>query len=518
MNGPSRKLEVVSGFFSHDSHFNTPLEHAIRDGKWEVPKGSSFTRWETLIEILNRDSLVGTLTHLTRINTRTKGEKDRVSIDAKEINGSQYFFRCLAHTPDSKSCGLVKNLAQYARVTSVSRLPNLEPFINHLLNEDYPPIVDTRDEAHKHFLLVNGRPRGWVDGPTFVTRVRSERRRGWLDYDLSVSFVAPVVRINSSAGRLVAPFLVVAKDGRLEFDVKNMRRRRGLTFLDLLQEGVVEFLDAAEMIEAVVSESTVFLGERAIARKKWLTGNGDPVGENVYTHCALDPLGLFGFAAGLSPRPDMMQGPRFVFQCAMATQTIGQAAPGSIRFDNKRKMLVSGNLPTFFTDISNTVGIEDLPATDTMIIMIAPYEGENQEDSIVLNEATVERGKFFQLVYTTYEVQETGGHVGQIRIVPLDVESLPLDKRKHMHALGPDGIARLNTEVKEDDVLVSAIRYNTTDVSSANYADYHSQIVGALQKRRMVVENELVLRCKLAFDQLWGSIHTILSVQGDLST
>jgi hypothetical protein len=146
-----------------------------------------------------------------------------------------------------------------------------------------------------------------------------------------------------------------------------------------------------------------------------------------------------------------------------------------------------------------------------MIVMIATGKGENQEDSIILNEASVGRGKFFQLVYITLELQETGGQSGQIRIVPLDVESLPLEMRKQMHALGDDGIARLNTEVKEDDVLVSALQYDITNTSSTTYADLHSKIVGLLTRRRVAVETEVFNQYNLAFHQLWNSVHALLS-------
>jgi DNA-directed RNA polymerase beta subunit len=202
----------------------------------------------------------------------------------------------------------------------------------------------------------------------------------------------------------------------LELDVKKVEYPKGsgnfipmrydpeLSFTRMLENGVVEFLDAAELVDMVYAESPVLMGETALARKKAIK-EGLPFKDIIYTHCPIDPAGLVGFAAGLAPRPDMMQGPRFVFQCAMATQTIGEAAPGSVGFHNKRKMLMSGSLPTFITDTSKIVGLEDLPATQTLIVMIAPYLGQNQEDSLILNKASIDRGKLAQLVYSTEELQ-----------------------------------------------------------------------------------------------------------------
>ncbi|KAI9243190.1 hypothetical protein BY458DRAFT_407408, partial [Sporodiniella umbellata] len=114
-----------------------------------------------------------------------------------------------------------------------------------------------------------------------------------------------------------------------------------------------------------------------------------------YTHVELSNLSILGFSSSLTPFLNYNQSTRISFQSGMIKQ--------SITYDNNIcnitdvKIMVYSQIPickTLINDILkfNCYGIN-------IRISVLPYEGYNQEDSLILRKSSVEKGLFVTYRY-----------------------------------------------------------------------------------------------------------------------
>lgn len=99
--------------------------------------------------------------------------------------------------------------------------------------------------------------------------------------------------------------------------------------------------------------------------------------------------------------------PRNCYQSSMGKQAIGMfALSHQIRTDTIAHVLDYPQRPLVSTIPSDFMGFNDMPSGINAIVAIATYTGFNQEDSVILNEASVQRGLFSETSYRTVSEQE----------------------------------------------------------------------------------------------------------------
>ena len=125
-----------------------------------------------------------------------------------------------------------------------------------------------------------------------------------------------------------------------------------------------------------------------------------------YTHCEIHPCLILGAIASTIPFSDHNQSPRNTYQ-SMGKQAIGVYVSNfQDRMDTIAHILCYPQRPLITTYSMDYVSGNQLPSGINAIVAIMTYTGYNQEDSILLNKGSINRGLFQSIYLKTYKEEE----------------------------------------------------------------------------------------------------------------
>ncbi|XP_050230997.1 DNA-directed RNA polymerases IV and V subunit 2-like [Mercurialis annua] len=367
------------------------LSRAFSTGGWSHPY-KKMERISGVVANLGRANPLQTMVDLRK--TRCQVQYTGKVGDARFPHPSHWGRVCFLSTPDGENCGLVKNLAATGIVsTNIS-----EPLIDELVSRGLEKVPDDchskLDDKYKVFL--NGE---WVgvceESSLFVSELRRLRRRNKLHQlvEIKRDEEQKEVRIFSDAGRILRPLLVVQNLHKIE-----SFKGGNYTFQSLLENGIIEFVGTEEEEDC----NTAWGIER-------LLSGFDENQSLKYTHCELDMSLLLGLSCGIIPFANHDHARRVLYQSQKhSQQAIGFTTTNSnIRVDTLSHQLYYPQRPLFRTMTSDCLGKPgnsrgqsvmvpkpELYNGQNAIVAVNVHLGYNQEDSLVMNRASLERGMF----------------------------------------------------------------------------------------------------------------------------
>lgn len=290
-------------------------------------------------------------------------------------------------------------------------------------------------------VFLNGKFVGDVDdGRAFAQQVRAARRAGQLSSNLNVLYEQHLnqVFIEAGRGRTRRP-LIVVKDGiplLTEKHIKQLQKNE-IGWNDLAQQGVVEYLDAAEEENALVA-----------FYEKELTPE--------HTHLEITPLAMMGIVTTLVPFGDHNPSARLSIGSKNQKHAIGfYAANFPVRMDMDVNLLHTPQVPIVQSIMHELSGYETHPSGQNVVVAVMSYKGYNMEDAVILNRGSIERG-FARSSYfrpaVTEELRYSGGLMDSICIPDKDVKGYKSEKDYRL--LEGDGIIYPEAQVKEEDVII----------------------------------------------------------------
>ncbi|MEM2956409.1 MAG: DNA-directed RNA polymerase subunit B [Candidatus Pacearchaeota archaeon] len=288
-------------------------------------------------------------------------------------------------------------------------------------------------------VFFNGKAIGKVDNPEeFIAKLKEKRRNQELPIELSIKYDKnkDAVLLTSETGRVLRP-LIIVKNGRsmLRPEHLDLLKENKLTFTDLVKQGIIEYLDAAEEDNALVA-----------LKPEDLTPE--------HTHLEIDPIAMLGLITSLVPYANHDQSSRLIRGSKTQKQSLGlYSAAYPIRLDTDVSILHYPQKPIVRSFIYDTLSF--YPAGQNMVIAVMPFEGYNVEDAIVLNKASVDRGlarsTYFR-PYTSTELHYTGGLKDEICIPSKDVSGYRTEK--NYQYLEEDGIVCPEEVLEGGDVVI----------------------------------------------------------------
>lgn len=406
-------------------------------------------------QVLNRLNYASSISHLRR--TSTPIEKTGKLIPPRKLHNSQWGYICPAETPEGHSVGVVKNLATTAIVSIAS-----DPLVVRGKLADIGTLRSLQETTaiEKHCgtrVFLNGVWIGTIDTDKTqhtVDMLRKAKRSGMIHIHTCILWKAVLneLWISTEAGRLLRPVYYapalreIARDTTGEL-VKQIHALPSWDRILLWEtpsgKNLVEYIDPGE------TEGTYI----AMTME-------DVVTKTDTTHAEIHPSIMLGTIASNIPFPDHNQSPRNAYQSAMGKQAMGVYALNfRERFDAMSHILCYPTVPLVSPFMSKFYGGDSMLSGQNIIVAIAAYGGYNQEDSIMINRASLDRGLFRSIFYRTYKDEEKKNQSSgeEEKFCHPDPAITKQMRHANYKKLADDGFIPENTYVGGDDVLIGKI-------------------------------------------------------------
>jgi DNA-directed RNA polymerase II subunit RPB2 len=324
-----------------------------------------------------------------------------------------------------------------------------------LLNKD----IKSCELFNKVKVFVNGRWVGVTESPIeLFNDLKLKKSKGIINIYTSIvlNYKTKEIFISNEYGRLLRPLFKV-RDNKILITKEMIQKIESgdLVWDDLLvslkiDESVIEYVDPFEQSASMIA----------------IKPNHIQQGFH-YTHCEIHPSTIFGVIASCIPFPEHNQSPRNTYQSAMGKQAMGvYVSIINSRMDKTAYVLNYTMRPLVETRIMNMLKLNRLPSGNQVIVAIMTHSGYNQEDSILFNKGSIDRGLFHATIYHTEkdEDKKTNGEE-ELHIKPNKMNTKNM-KFGNYEKINKNGVIDENELIEDKDIIIAkvvAIKENKND-------------------------------------------------------
>jgi len=445
------------------STITTGLKFALATGNWGIKNNKNK---QGIAQVLSRLTYNSSLSHLRRINTPI--EKSSKLVAPRKLHNTQCMYICSAETPEGGSVGVVKNLALSCYITGYSDVKIIENIFKdfyYIIN-----IMETEPanlmEYHK--ILINGNWTYATNQPKhLIDELKDLRRKGIIHIHTCIVWknLEKRIEIYTDAGRCTRPLYIIKNNNFLIDDsVLSKIDKKEILWNNLLvasldkdrynkplKSGYIEFIDVQEEDQCLIAVNQSYL---TTDRAKNIIYS--------YTHCEIHCAFQTGVMASVIPFIDHNQAPRNTYQSAMGKQAMGIYSTNfRYRVDTVAHILRYPQLPLINSRIMQYLPSNDLPSGINAIVAIASYSGYNQEDSIIMNKGSIDRGLFVSDFYRTYKDAEKKRHSSyskmQEEFTRPDLESTIGTRGNDYSKLSSNGLPKVGTHIQKGDIIIGKV-------------------------------------------------------------
>ncbi len=411
---------------------------------------------------LHHKNKLNVLTTMKSIDTPNKSNSAKSSeraITLRQVHPTGTGYICGITSADTGvKVGMSKQLSVSADITAAAS----SEVLKHIVLEDEQLITIeslfkdmTRiSKQNLHKVLINGDWVGCVqDFNKFLQKYRTKRRVGEIHYLTTVShhITSNEIQLWVDSGRLVRPLLIaynnMSEPGYthdkfkqwIDIDKTHLARIKAgeMDMEDLVREGIVEFISPEEQENAYI----------AFEYDHFKKHMNDPL--HRFTHVDI-PQGIIGLVALTSVFANHNPPARICFQTNQSKQTNSWPLKNWCHTAHKDLYV-----QVYVEDpLVSTMAYEKIPPMGTnAIVAINTYTGYNQEDSLIVNKSSVDRG-MFDAIHMTFDKIEC--EQSEIICKPDPATTADIKSYTNYEKL-VNGIIPEGTFVEEGDCLVGKI-------------------------------------------------------------
>jgi len=489
------------------------LTSALLTGTWGT------TKRKGVAQMLQRLTYKQFISYFRRIMPPPVDASNSKVVSMRHVNNVQYGFVDPIETPDGHKVGLHKHLSLMCSVTINTYLPHINHIKNILMT-----IVDKNKTKYvqdiiQNFALINnkininlnGEWLGITEKPfDLVKELKNKRQNGEINIQISINFNIKSYSIDifTDSGRLIRPLLRVENnDLKLtqkmidSIDTMYMDKTKITRWVEFITKypDVIEYIDVEESENLMIA----MYHQDVIDAKYKMThgenpsegGRGNPINRYdktyvKYTHCEFHPMMFMGVISSNIPFSEHNQAPRNYFNFAQTRQGMGIYASNHRHRVDLSYLLYHPMRPLVITRAAKYTHELDIPAGENMIVAIACYTGYNQEDSIIMNRTSMQRG---MTVSTTLKkasdtiTKNTGTGQDDIFMKPDRNKVMGMMDSNYYNKLNDKGYVPEETVITNGDVIIGKVSpiqagSNTTKLYKDESEIYKSTVAGTVDK------------------------------------
>lgn len=528
------------------SHIQQGMLRSMK-GKWGLNSD------EGIVQDLARISYAGFISHLRRVNTPL--DRSTKIVSPHRLNTSQYGYMCPVESPDGASIGLLKHFAMLCHVSYDVPVDVIHQLLNDAalqalgISVQWLRDLHPRDVLGQTKVLINN---NWVavtqHPERLVQHIRLLRRARCINAYVSVAWNISdqEVVISCDAGRCVRPLLLT--------DPKNPQRllldgyataasfaswsnlgggTHTKTYVPLkkaIGEAVSGTLaqahkalhakgDVMEFVDVQESNTCMIAMDREALTRAASPADGIFDGRPMYTHCEIHPATMLSMYTATIPLSNHNQAPRNIFSGAQGKQALGiYASSFHNRIDTMSYVLHYPQKALVGTRFKHTFFNNALPNGENAIVAIMTYTGYNQEDAVIINEASIQRGMFNVSYFKSYVEEESLEADAPEKLVfgnPVQQGAEGVRAGANYRTLDANGFPIENTFIQQGDAILGKVLLKTeTSTATADGSLFTTQqskvkrvdkttiadkTMSGFIDKVVVYEKDQTTRCKIRF-------------------
>ncbi len=383
--------------------------------------GTGISSRKGIVQDLNRISMLGTLSHIRRLSYPM--EAGSKTIGPRKLHNSQWGFVCPSESPDGGNVGIINHLTIIAKVSiNIEEEGIYDALIDHKMI-----LIKDISENDLGKVFLNGR---WIgihkNIPLLCKIMKLLKLNSIINICTSISWNTELneLYIYCDSGRIIRPVFVLKDDISNELisgetdkmdnwshmihgymysqnpDIsmydntyyKNelQELKKGKDFMKDLEatQAPIEYIDSIESNYSFIAKDYKSIDKQ-------------------YSHCEIEPSLILSAVTLNIPFPEHSQAPRNVFSSQQTKQAVGvySSAYGT-RFDTFGHIMHYPQKSIVTTKYKKYTNVDKLPYGCNCIVAIASYSGYNQEDAVILNKSSVDRGMFQTVYFRSYQDSE----------------------------------------------------------------------------------------------------------------
>jgi DNA-directed RNA polymerase II subunit RPB2 len=374
--------------------------------KW----GTSESEDVRVVQDLSRLSYIGYLSHLRRLNLPL--DRTLKVYNPHRLHPHQFGFVCPYETPDGGSIGLLKNLAYLTRVSAGTPENDVVDALEFTqlvtkLKDVYGGNIMSKKICK---VFINGTWYGITINPIKLYKLlRMFKLNCIINILISIAWNIHKneIRILTEPSRPVRPFIRLLNT---EYTFKNynwFELITGITDTSIDEDIYTrcgfnlsdEFKNLSNDLDKLIQTL-----EKTAAKIEYLDieeldvnliamTSKDTQKDNHYTHLEIHPSLIMSVVSANIPFANHSFAARNIFHAAQSKQAISVYATNFVeRFDTMSFVYHYPQKPLIGTRLAHYTNSDKMPNGFNIIIAVMSYSGYNQEDSLMINKAAIDRG------------------------------------------------------------------------------------------------------------------------------
>jgi len=392
------------------------IKTALSTGIWGMNKTK-----KGVAQALQRLSWFGSNSYLRRVMAPSLDASTANITKIRLVNSLQAQFLCPTETPEGQNIGIIKSLSMSATITmqNSNQLEIVREIIKQFGKSELPTNIDPLDIPVYGKVFMNG---NWIavtkEPYELYTILKRNRQEGVLDKFTTVylDFLKKEICIFSDGGRMIRPILqvennkvnmtkeVLAEINRqVDTTSESNSTKKGNSWNILMDRfpNLLEYEDIETSGYLMIAQTPYDLESNETNKNRDLKHKdindvnryGDYRYVN-YTHCDIHPWLMLGYVVCSIPFSNHNFGLKNIIFFSQAKQSIGIYLTSYKDRMDISQVLYHPQVPLVTTEGMRINNSMDLPFGENVVIAIMSYMGYNQEDSIIFNKASVDRGLF----------------------------------------------------------------------------------------------------------------------------